>query len=199
MLEQPRRKRDKEASKETLLRAAVDLFSRLGYDAATTKAIAAEAGLNEQLITRYFGGKVGLLAAALAAFVDEDLKNDSYPAGDGVEAEIRSFLLHRHRRLDELQDFFRTFLPLALHDGPVRDSVRPILLRETTLLRERLTALKARHLLRADVHIDKVSRMISALSFHTSFISRVSTDLAEAELQDLLTESAAILARGLAP
>ena len=44
------RKRDREASKQAFMQAGLTVFSKLGYDAATTRAIAAEAGLNEQLI-----------------------------------------------------------------------------------------------------------------------------------------------------
>ena len=78
MQEKMPRKRDKEASKQALLRAGLDVFSKYGYEASTTKMVAAEAGLNEQLITRYFGGKSGLLLAALAAFIDEEA-DDYYP------------------------------------------------------------------------------------------------------------------------
>ena len=61
------------------MRAGVKAFATRGHDAATTKMIAAEAGLNEQLITRYFGGKAGLLLALVGAFVDENSNNRSYP------------------------------------------------------------------------------------------------------------------------
>ena len=142
------RKRDKEASKQELLRAGLDVFSKHGYEAATTKMVAAEAGLNEQLITRYFGGKAGLLLAVLAAFVDEEA-NDYYPpAAASVEEEIRQFLLYRHGRFLELQDFFRTFVPLSIVDAAIREQLEPILLRAAPLLRERLAGLQKRHLIR---------------------------------------------------
>ena len=37
------RKRDKEASKQALLRAGLEVFSKYGYDAGTTKMVATEA------------------------------------------------------------------------------------------------------------------------------------------------------------
>lgn len=40
------------------------LFSEKGYDATTVRAIAAEAGVAPNLVTRYFGGKAGLYREA---------------------------------------------------------------------------------------------------------------------------------------
>ena len=53
-----------EAARDRLLNAAVDVFGRLGFEAATTRAIAAAAGTNVQAISYYFNGKEGLYEAA---------------------------------------------------------------------------------------------------------------------------------------
>lgn len=199
-MEQKPRRRDKEASKKAILEAGIEVFSRHGYDAATTKMIAAAAGLNEQLITRYFGGKAGLLLAALSAFVDEEAHDDNYPAAsDTVEEEIRQFLLHRHRRLLELQDFLRVFMPLGIRDGSIRDQLEPILLKEAGRLSERLFELRRRGLVRSDAHLEGVSLMIGGQSVHISFLLRVSTNLQDDFLRLLLDEFATLIARGLAP
>jgi AcrR family transcriptional regulator len=199
MTQQPR-KRDKEASKQALLRAALDAFSKYGYDASTTKIIAAEAGLNEQLITRYFGGKAGLLVAALAAFVEEEEKGGDYPPGaEDLREEILQFLLHRHGRFLELQEFFRTFVPLSMRDPSIRESMEPIVLNATAVLRGRLSELQRRHLVRADADLDAASLIISGQSFHISFLLRVNTNLPDTQLQHLISEFAALMVRGLAP
>ena len=151
-MQQRARKRDKEASKQTLLRAGLDVFSKYGYEAATTKMVAAEAGLNEQLITRYFGGKSGLLLAVLAAFVDEEATDYYPPAAGTVEEEIRQFLFYRHGRFLELQDFFRTFVPLSIVDASTREQLEPILLRAGPILRDRLARFRERHLVSAALH-----------------------------------------------
>ena len=64
-LEAGGRRRDKEATKAALLAAGVQVFAERGYDAATTREVAQAAGVNEQLIQRYFGGKAGLLLAII--------------------------------------------------------------------------------------------------------------------------------------
>ena len=59
------KKRDRKATEHTLLLAASKLFAEKGYENTRTLEIAKEAGANEALITRYFGGKEGLLVAIL--------------------------------------------------------------------------------------------------------------------------------------
>lgn len=57
------RQRDAERSRQRLIAAALDEFAAKGYAGARVKEIAARAGLNQQLITYYFGGKEGLYKA----------------------------------------------------------------------------------------------------------------------------------------
>jgi TetR/AcrR family transcriptional regulator len=57
------RKRDPERTRERILDAAVVEFSEHGFAGARTSAIAARAGVNQQLISYYFDGKDGLFRA----------------------------------------------------------------------------------------------------------------------------------------
>lgn len=56
------------ATKDTIVRAAADLFAERGYKATTTRAIADRAGVNEVTIFRLFGTKRGVLAALGESF-----------------------------------------------------------------------------------------------------------------------------------
>lgn|SRR5690606_11317908 len=58
------------ATRDALLDAGIRVFGRDGYHAATTKAIASEAGANQALISYYFGGKEGLYRAVVERIVD---------------------------------------------------------------------------------------------------------------------------------
>jgi AcrR family transcriptional regulator len=62
-----RRHRDAAATRADLLRAARRRFARDGYDGASVRDIAADAGANVALISRYFGSKDGLFVEALSA------------------------------------------------------------------------------------------------------------------------------------
>jgi TetR/AcrR family transcriptional regulator len=57
------RKRDPERTRERILEAAVVEFGEHGFAGARTSAIAARAGVNQQLISYYFDGKEGLFRA----------------------------------------------------------------------------------------------------------------------------------------
>lgn len=63
----PRRKGNAEATRAAILEAAVRQFARAGYDLASLRDIAGEAGVDVALIKRYFGGKDGLFEDALRA------------------------------------------------------------------------------------------------------------------------------------
>src|SRR6478609_6515763 len=59
------RPRNAEATRLDLLRVARRRFTVLGYERTTTRDIAADAGVNVALISRYFGSKEGLFAAVI--------------------------------------------------------------------------------------------------------------------------------------
>jgi AcrR family transcriptional regulator len=61
------RRRDADSTRRAILDAARQRFSRLGYRGTTVKAVADDAGVSPNLITRYFGGKDGLFLAATRA------------------------------------------------------------------------------------------------------------------------------------
>jgi len=50
-------------TREKLVLAAIDVFGRYGFDATTTRILARAAGVNQQAIPYYFGGKEGLYLA----------------------------------------------------------------------------------------------------------------------------------------
>ena len=169
------KKRDKELSKRRLMDAGLEVFSKYGYDAATTKMVATKAKLNEQLITRYFGGKSGLLLAILASFLEDDETEQTYPPpADSLEDEIRNGLLFRHARFLELQEFLRVFIPRTIIDSSIRDQVQQsILKRGSRILTARLFALQQQGLVRKDIDLDRISITVIGHSLFVSFLLRV--------------------------
>ena len=59
-----------ERTRRAILQAARDQFSRLGYDGASIRAIAADADIDPSMVMRYYRSKEGLFAAA----ADVDLR-----------------------------------------------------------------------------------------------------------------------------
>jgi AcrR family transcriptional regulator len=65
------RDRDGTGSRRAIIDAALELFGRLGYDGASMKAIAGEAGISPGLIYHYFDGKEQLLQAIFAECMED--------------------------------------------------------------------------------------------------------------------------------
>ncbi len=58
------RPRDAEATRAAIVRAARERFAADGYERATIRLIAGDAGIDPALVMRYYGNKEGLFAAA---------------------------------------------------------------------------------------------------------------------------------------
>lgn len=58
-------------ARNRLLEAAMDVFGRYGYESATTRMIAGEAGVNIAAIPYYFSGKEGLYHAAVTHIIEK--------------------------------------------------------------------------------------------------------------------------------
>lgn len=98
-------RRDGEATRQKLLRAALELYTTGGFRDTTTPAIAAHAGVAEGTIYRHFSGK-------------EDLLNAVYRAAQrwalGVITEAEGD--HSARTPERLQRIGRRLLEAAEHD-----------------------------------------------------------------------------------
>jgi AcrR family transcriptional regulator len=55
-------------TRQRILQAAAQLFAEQGYARATTRALAAAAGVNEVTLFRHFGSKQGLFSAIIEAY-----------------------------------------------------------------------------------------------------------------------------------
>lgn len=115
-------------ARERLLEAAMDIFGRQGYDAATTRMIAGQAGANIAAIPYYFNGKEGLYQAVVGHIVDliaaqleetrEEIVNRSF---SGPQAKKEAFKL-----LEKLVTRFIRFMV----GSPEAPRISRIILRE---------------------------------------------------------------------
>ena len=79
------RRRNAEATRKHLLKAARARFLAHGYDRTTLRDVAADAGVNMALIKRYFDSKEGLFKAALGSA-------PRFPGGNGAAPKDRAAL-----------------------------------------------------------------------------------------------------------
>jgi len=91
------RRRDPERARERLLDAAAEEFGAKGFAGARVRDIAARAGLNQQLISYYFGGKAGLYQALQRRWnaTSHDLARPGLPLEEVVVNFLQAGLANR--------------------------------------------------------------------------------------------------------
>ncbi|MGI5127935.1 TetR/AcrR family transcriptional regulator [Pseudonocardia sp. CA-107938] len=83
------RKRDPERTRRLILDAATAEFAAHGFAGARIAAIAARAGVNQQLISYYFDGKEGLYRALAERWARR--QDELAPAGTPLDEQVRRF------------------------------------------------------------------------------------------------------------
>jgi TetR/AcrR family transcriptional regulator, regulator of cefoperazone and chloramphenicol sensitivity len=137
----PHRRRDREGKQQALIEAALQLFASKGFEATTTREIAAAAGCAEGLIHRYFEGKAGLLRALVEYKVSQevlDLGQHLRPAEE-FEQELLQLIAWEVDRAWETRDFFRVLIPRAMVDSSLASVMnQAVLAARTKAIAERL-------------------------------------------------------------
>lgn len=197
----PGRRRDKHASKNALMRAGLQIFSERGYDGATTRAIAEQAGLNEQLISRYFGGKAGLLAAIYMDFMETQGNDEKYlqqPLAATPGEEIAHFLRVKHAHFVVTEQHLRILLPQLIIVPDTRLQLDDaVLCKGVRVLAERLERFRERGLLRSDVDVESLSLSVLCQALAVSFLLRTIENINDDVIHQHLTEFARNLAGGV--
>ncbi|MFG3381867.1 TetR family transcriptional regulator [Streptomyces sp. NPDC047999] len=97
--------RRSDATRAAILEAARERFASDGYERATIRAIARDAGIDPSMVMRYFGNKEGLFAAASA--IELELPElGALPSGH-VGAALVTHFLDRWERDDVLTGLLR--------------------------------------------------------------------------------------------
>jgi AcrR family transcriptional regulator len=123
----PRPKRKPDEIRELLLRAGVHCFAGHGFAGATTRQIAAEAGVSEMLLYRHFGNKAGLFEAAVVAPFKTALeahveKWDSAPDDVSAEDITTDFLANVYGLLSKHRDIMLALVAAHAHEHEVGGS-----------------------------------------------------------------------------
>ena len=112
-----RRQKQAEERRKQILAAAARVFSRKGYDRATTKEIAAEAQISEGTIYNYFQNKIDLIATLLENNVKSVLK---LIGGKPKEDEsFQKFILNLYDKfMSKAKEIKRPFIYSPVHSLP---------------------------------------------------------------------------------
>ncbi len=108
--------------REQILTAAAQVFSKTGYSRATTKQIAAAAGISEGLVYAYFKSKDELLVAMLNHLTRRSAMDQS--ADDSLAGAIRAEVSHSLTRPRVDNAMFAAVLAEVLINPELRQSYR---------------------------------------------------------------------------
>jgi AcrR family transcriptional regulator len=191
--------RNRAAREHALVAAARRLFAKRGYEATTTREIAAEAGCAEGLIHRYFQGKEGLLLAIARSCTSRESVDMSktLPRPSGLNHEIAQLLEYEIERVWEDRELLRVLIPRALLDSDMTHILNRIgPSRRMHLIRERLKAACDGKSV-PDSEIETVAQFIGNMGFMLGFLRPVVLGDERVHAKALATMTAALLARGL--
>jgi len=197
---------DKAATKRALLAAAVAVFAERGFDGATTKEVAARAGVNEGLIQRYFaegdvGGKAGLLQAVVGGICEERLTACRLaPPADCLKTEIAVFLKHELAQAEINRDFLRVLLSRALVDASLAQTLKAHY-KDSRIPRlvERLQPFQADGRLDPATDLETLAATITTFAFGLGFMQQVVLAEDPRYLEGVIDTIAATVVRGTSP
>lgn len=194
-------RRDRNATMQALRDAAMAVFAKRGYDAATTKEIATQAAVNEALIQRYFGGKAGLLRSILSTSENTNCGVQSTAcAAVDLPSLLAGFFDQTCQQAVDNQAFMRVVVSRAIIDGKIGatlyEQVFDVFQKSVI---EQLNAMRAQGKLAADIAVAPLAYGLTILAFSLGFFGRLVYRTDERELQSVIREITTVLSRGMAP
>jgi TetR/AcrR family transcriptional regulator, regulator of cefoperazone and chloramphenicol sensitivity len=106
-----------EDSRQRIIDAALDVFSRHGFEGASTRMLAQSAGVNLAAIAYYFGGKEGLYQA-VAEYVVATIGTRQGPVAAKAKAALDDPDLTREGALAQLLDILDSMAAMLVGAGP---------------------------------------------------------------------------------
>jgi AcrR family transcriptional regulator len=184
--------------------AAARLFAQKGYENTRTLEIAREAGVNEALITRYFGGKEGLLMSVLqGADTGEVLRVEGLdPSAPDLRTALRKYFEQGRRMVEERESFMRIAMSRSLFQPELAVAVREkIIDRQMDVL---MKGLQERLLGRgvSAEEVEACAMLMGAVNHSFNFIVRKVHHMPDEKIDrvfDLLTEALILRLENAAP
>lgn len=192
--------KDRAATEARILGAARTVFARRGYDAAGLREIADLAQANLSLISRYFGGKQGLLFALTDQFVVARRETDlPYPPQPSLDAEIYEYLRAKLREDLADEEIIRLIISRSAIDAGFRARGAAHLDGKADRnFHDRVRLLQSRGQVAQSVNIDLLFAAVMHLSFSVNFFGAMIGQRPAAEIDTLFKTVASALARGFA-
>lgn len=184
---------------ERIIEAALQLISEKGYTAATTKAIAELAGVNEVTLFRHFGNKRGLLKAIIEQFSYYPLLQQEINQNVTweLEKDLFNFSLKHFQFLMSIKDFVMIGFKESIQFPEISEEIANIPLLIKKELIHYFQEMHQRGKIR-EVDFEAAALSLIALNFgHFMSRARLGTIVSDIPTEELLQTSVTIFSRGL--
>jgi AcrR family transcriptional regulator len=190
--------RNRRAREQALIGAASKLFASRGFEATTTREIAAKAGCSEGLIHRYFQSKAGLLLAIIQCRISQEVADlsERVPARN-VQDEILQLVEWEVDHMWGDREFLRVIVPRALLDKNLAEPISRIgQLQRAKAIAERLRKFKECGSMTKE-ELEALGHFIGVMGFMFGFMRPVVLRHDRSRARKTAATIASILARGL--
>lgn len=185
---------------QRILRAAAQVFSEHGYVGATTRALAAAAGVNEVTLFRHFGTKQGLFRAVVEQF-------SAVPGLESRAAQLtgdyRSDLMHIAQHYLAMLRRNRRAILMTMAEAQRQSEIRPVIAAAPTRQRAMLAGYLRQQIARGIVR-DLPNPELTAQAFFGMFFEYsmaqllTEPDAPQPADEDVIAEFVEIFVRGTA-
>jgi len=200
----PRQRAKRAPAPDRILSAALAAFAARGFDGATTREIAADAGVPQGLVSYHYASKQALWEAA-ADWMFRELAADLGSATEALRdvdpaTRLRSVLKRFVRFSDAHPELHRFMVHEGSHDGPrlrwlLDRHIRPLFEASTGLIRAAAPAADAEHLhyvvLGAATHLFAVAPEFQRLTGRDPFAAEMVEAQASAVVDSLIDSALA--------
>ncbi len=199
MKEEKKRHYNSNETKQCLIQAAIDLFSKTGYDATTTKEIAKKAGVNESLIKRYFEGKVGLFNTVVEACKSKLMADLPYPPTESVEEELQAFFKFRMDLVKKEKKVYRVIFLRGLLDKQCALHMQNVNQNGVPHLVDRLALFQKKGQIATDADLPRISIITMGIAFSLGVWTHLLGKYDEASATAIADLASKIVSKGIRP
>jgi AcrR family transcriptional regulator len=192
-----RKKYDSEDSKKRLLSAAMDIFSKSGFDAATTRAIAKKANVNDSLIQRYFGGKLGLLLALSVDFKTRVTEVSMNSPGGSLESDLEFFIRTKLAFSKKHKKIIKIFITQAIINPEFRKEASRFSKADNFNLVSRIKEFQVSGQVSKNFDAAQVGRFINILPITLSLLTEIICSIDPAYEEEFVAMAVRLLSLGL--
>ncbi|MEK4427178.1 TetR/AcrR family transcriptional regulator [Solibacillus sp. FSL K6-1523] len=192
---------EKETTSERIIEAAIELVSKKGYKATTTKAIADLAGVNEVTIFRNFGNKRGILNAVIQKFSYGPLLQKVIQ--EQATWDLEYDLYHFSTQYQNYMFSIKEYVLISFKEAGAFPEIDQEVAKIPLFIKQELVAyfceMEKRGKL-TDVDIEAIAMTFIHLNFgHFISRARLGSSVTKISTEDIFKTSISIFSRGLTP